>query len=207
MKLLVFARVPLAGQVKTRLIPAFGARGATAIYRQLLQRTLTASADLAGVRRELWWDTAPDPQGPAAGLAAAQGMAERLQQGDTLGDRMAHAMRDALATAPAAVLIGSDCPGCDADYLRQAFTALAAADAVLGPATDGGYVLIGLRRPDDRVFSAIPWGSDRVLGSTRQRFATLGWRWQELPPRQDVDRPGDLADHPELLAAARLQLD
>ena len=202
-RLLVFARVPVPGRVKTRLIGALGEQGATAVHRALLQRTLEASRGLAEVERELWWDAAPPPRDPAAGLAAAYGMTERVQQGADLGERMAHAMAQTLTAAPAAVLIGSDCPDCDATYLRTAFAALTRADAVLGPALDGGYVLIGLGRADARVFAGLPWGSDRVLADTRARIEALGWRWRELPVRSDIDRPGDLAGHPDLVIAGR----
>jgi uncharacterized protein len=201
-RLLVFARVPVPGRVKTRLIGALGEQGATAVYRALLRRTLEATRDLSEVSRELWWEVAPPGRDPAAGLAAAYGMTERVQQGADLGERMAHAMQQALTEAPAAVLIGSDCPDWDAARLRAAFAALGPADAVLGPATDGGYVLIGLRRADACLFAGLPWGSDRVLAGTRARLAALHWRWHELPPGTDIDRPGDLAAYPELLAAA-----
>jgi rSAM/selenodomain-associated transferase 1 len=197
-RLLVFARAPQPGRVKTRLIPALGAAGATAVYRQLLQRTLAHAAALPGIVTELWWD------GAAAGAAPGRcaGLAERQQQGRDLGARMAHALEQALRRAPAAVLIGSDCPDCDADYLQAAFAALRDHDAVLGPALDGGYVLIGLKRHAPQLFSAMPWGTDRVLDQTRARLRALGWRWHELAVRRDVDRPEDLAHYPYLLAAA-----
>jgi rSAM/selenodomain-associated transferase 1 len=194
--------VPVPGRVKTRLIGALGEQGAAAVHWALLRRTLESSLGLTDVERELWWDQAPPPGHPAAGLAAAYGLTERVQQGADLGERMAQALRETLAESQAAVLIGSDCPGCDTDYLRAAFAALSSADAVLGPAADGGYVLIGLRHADDRLFADLHWGSDRVLAGTRARLGGLGLRWRELPVRSDIDRPEDLAGHPGLLAAA-----
>lgn len=202
-RLLVFARVPVPGRVKTRLIGALGEQGAAAVHRALLRRTLEAARDIAEVERELWWDHAPAPGDPAAGLAVAFGMTGRVQQGLDLGERMARPLAQTLASAPAAVLIGSDCADCDGAYLRSSFVALAQADAVLGPARDGGYVLIGLRRVDPGLFAGLPWGGDQVLALTRARIEALGWRWHELPCRQDIDRPEDLAGFPGLLAAAR----
>jgi hypothetical protein len=80
-----------------------------------------------------------------------------------------------------------------ADYLARAFALLdGGADAVVGPAEDGGYVLLGLRRMDKRLFEDMAWGTDRVLDQTRERLAVLGWRWQELETLWDVDRPEDL---------------
>lgn len=195
--LLVFARRPVPGRVKTRLIARFGAAGATALHLELLRLTLKAAAQLSGVSRELWWDRAG--QGNAEkDLAARFGMAERQQVEGDLGVRMHSALASALARAPAAVLIGSDCPGQDTDYLRDSFGALVSHDAVIGPAADGGYVLIGLRRPEPRLFADMPWGSTQILAWTRERLTALGWRWQELAPRHDVDCPEDLANYPEL---------
>jgi glycosyltransferase A (GT-A) superfamily protein (DUF2064 family) len=93
-----------------------------------------------------------------------------------------------------ALIMGSDCISlCPAD-IREAAAALErGADAVLGPAEDGGYVLLGLARASPALFNGIAWGGDRVLVDTRTRLRQLGWRWHELPVRWDVDRPEDLA--------------
>jgi glycosyltransferase A (GT-A) superfamily protein (DUF2064 family) len=91
------------------------------------------------------------------------------------------------------VLIGTDCPPLDGDYLARALAAMADRDAVLGPAEDGGYVLLGLWRAAPELFADMPWGTDRVAALTRQRMAALGWRWAELPMLWDLDRPEDLA--------------
>lgn len=201
-RLLVFARVPLPGRVKTRLIPTLGAAAATDLYRQLLARTLQQAAALPGVARELWWDDAPAAQQSDADLAGRLGFRQRRQRGGDLGERMAHALQQTLREGQGAVLIGTDCPDCDTAYLQAAGAALHDHDAVLGPALDGGYVLIGLRRFAPQVFTAIPWGTDQVLAHTRQRLRSLGWCWKELAARRDVDRPEDLAHYPELLPAA-----
>jgi rSAM/selenodomain-associated transferase 1 len=143
-RLLVFARNPLPGRVKTRLIPSLGAAAATAIYRQLLQDTLLAAARVGGVDSEVWLDEG-EPVPWLADIAAAHGLAMRRQSARDLGMRMHAAFSASLRSAEHVVLIGSDCPEFDPGYLEAAFAALAQQDAVLGPAVDGGYVLIGLR--------------------------------------------------------------
>jgi rSAM/selenodomain-associated transferase 1 len=206
--LMVFARVPRPGAVKTRLIPALGAGGAARVYRLLLRRTLIAAARVPEVKRELWCTAEPD-MAPCTTLARRLGMRLRRQGEGDLGARMAAAFEQALGYEPAgpAVLIGSDCPGYQPGYLAQAFALLEdrkrPLDAVIGPALDGGYVLIGLRRPAPSLFEHIPWGTGEVLGRTCEALTAAGLRWAELPALGDIDRPEDLADHPDLLAAAQ----
>lgn len=196
-RVLVFARPPRPGRVKTRLIPALGAAGAANLYRQLLQNTLAEAVKLPEVPAELWCAADDgDPAGECEELAARYGMRLRRQHGPDLGARMQHALADALGTARRSVLIGSDCPEIGSDYLARAFAALERHEAVLGPAVDGGYVLIGLRQVDPRLFSGIPWGTERVLDLTRSRLRELDWRWAELPTLRDLDRPRDLRDCP-----------
>lgn len=197
-RLLVFAREPIPGLVKTRLIPALGAVGAAHLYRALLQRALDAAIGVPGVAVELWCSGAPPDGGVCADLARRHGLALRHQGAGDLGQRMAQALGEALAGSERVVLIGSDCPGYHATYLTAAFAALGGQDAVLGPAADGGYVLIGLRRPASDLFAGIPWGTDAVLAGTRAVLARLGWTWAELPYLQDIDRPEDLAACPDL---------
>ena len=104
------------------------------------------------------------------------------------------AFRRALAGAPAAIVIGCDCPALTPGHLREAAVALVGgADAVLVPAEDGGYVLIGLGRVEASLFERIRWGESSVLAETRERLAALGWRWRELETLWDLDRPEDLA--------------
>jgi hypothetical protein len=99
------------------------------------------------------------------------------------------------------ILIGSDCPGLTADYLDSAFELLRSRDAVIGPAMDGGYVMIGLKRPEPGLFEQIQWGSRNVLDQTRARFRQLGLHASELVPLHDIDTPGDLAHYPQYHAS------
>jgi hypothetical protein len=120
---------------------------------------------------------------------------------------MHRALARALRGAERAVLIGADCPALTPAYLREAIAALEGADVVLGPARDGGYVLVGARRVAPALFDGIAWGSSRVLDEQRACLRALGWRWSELATLWDVDRPEDLervrcelADGPALLS-------
>lgn len=194
-RLLIFAKAPLPGLAKTRLIPALGAAGAAALQQRLIRRTLATAAQ-SGLATELWCH--PDCAQPFFAACGAEFAVElRNQQGADLGERMHHAF--VTAGAPA-LLIGTDCPGLSAADLHAAAAALAGdCDAVLGPAADGGYYLIGLRRPLAALFHAMPWGTDAVLALTRARLHTAGLRWQELPLHHDIDTPDDLVHLPKEL--------
>ncbi len=188
-RILVFAKAPVPGSVKTRLVPALGEEGAAQLQRQLIERTLNTAlaADLGAV--ELW--CAPDPDEPFfAACATRPGLSMRAQGAGDLGVRMSRA----LAAGAPGLLIGSDCAAFTPAYLRQAANALGGgSDAIFGPAEDGGYVLIGLARsPPARLFEDIAWGTPSVMQETRARLAQLGWRWRELATLWDVDRPEDL---------------
>lgn len=189
---MVFAKAPQPGQVKTRLIPMLGKAGAAILHKNLLWQTLaTASASGCGPV-QLW--CAPSAEHPFFKLCARKFRLTLHEQcaGD-LGARMAHAFASTLTGAPGALLIGADSPSLRPEDLRRAADALQqGADAVIGPALDGGYVLLGLRRHAPELFRDIEWGSSLVLRQTRANLLGLGWRWDELPERWDVDRPEDI---------------
>lgn len=189
--ILVFARAPVAGRAKTRLIPLLGADGAARAQARLLRHSLAVAAAAAPGSLQLW--CAPDTTDAELQSAAkAFDATLHVQQGRDLGARMNHGLTAALADSAQAIVIGTDCPVLSAVHLRQAATLLAQGyDAVLAPAEDGGYALIGLRRPMPGLFSGIDWGSERVLEQTRQRLKLGGLRWQELETLWDVDRPAD----------------
>ena len=170
--LIVFARAPEPGCVKTRLIPLLGKKGAARLSRRMLAKTLR-TARSAGFDPELLF-------------SGAQGAGD-------LGERMHRAFSRVLKAHKSAILIGSDCPALKASDLRAAARALrAGASAVLAPAEDGGYALIGLRRNSLRLFSGIDWGGAEVFAQTRRRLRRLGWRWKALRMLWDVDRPEDV---------------
>ena len=193
--IVVFAKAPQPGQVKTRLIPALGAEGAAALARRMLIHTLgeARQAGLGGV--ELC--VSPAPVSPVWQAVIPAALADGVQwqdqgEGD-LGARLSRAAARLSAEAQAMLFIGSDCPALCADILRQAAAALDTHDALLIPSTDGGYVLLGLRRGDESLFNDIAWSTAQVAETTRARLLALGWRWAELPALRDVDEPADLA--------------
>ena len=121
------------------------------------------------------------------------------QQGSELGERMAFAISVALQTHEKVIIIGTDCPDLDENYIEQAILALDDVDAVIGPAKDGGYVLLGLRKFSIDLFTGFSWGSDTVLAQTRKVLNDLSWSHQELGIMHDIDRPEDLCRYKDLL--------
>ena len=194
-RVMVFARAP--GEAKTRLIPALGEAGVAALHRRLVMHCLRAARDSRLGPVELW--CAPDTSDPFFRECERRLGASLHAQGDgDLGARMQRAFESALAGAERAILVGSDIPALSAQYLRDADRALRRGDdAVIGPAEDGGYALIGLSRCDAELFRDIPWGGPEVFVQTRRRLAALSWRSSELPVLWDVDRPEDLGRLPE----------
>ncbi len=194
----VFARAPVPGQCKTRLVPALGAEGAAELHRRLLLRTLDAAFEagrrLGGVRVELW--CTPGTDHPFfRSCADRQALGLRVQRGYDLGARMHEALADAIGQGALPLLVGTDCPSLDAALFEQAFAAIEsprAADVVLLPTEDGGYALIGGSRCDRSMFEGVPWSTDTVFTETRARIERLGWRMHALPVTWDVDRPADL---------------
>ena len=190
-RIIVFARAPEAGRAKTRLISVLGAAGAARLHDRMIERTLKTALDASIGPVELWCEPCAEHPLMAAFVQRHSVVSATQCQGD-LGQRMQQAAEACLASAGRVLLIGTDCPAMTPDHLKAAYHALDRNDAVLIPAEDGGYVLLGLNRSDMHLFSDIPWGSDQVLAMTRQRLSSLGWRWLELPSLWDVDRPEDL---------------
>ena len=189
--MIVFAKAPQPGAVKTRLVPLLGAEGAAALHAKLVKRTLDTVRAAALKPVEL--HCAPDIEDPFFRFCDGQyGVILEPQASGDLGARMLCAFGKALATHARALLIGTDCPALTARHLRQADRALReGADAVCVPCEDGGYALIGLTRVDARLFEGIIWGGESVMADTRARLKQLGWTWRELETLWDVDRPED----------------
>ena len=177
--IIVFARAPVAGQVKTRLIPRLGAQGAARLQRRLIHAALRTAGAVGRVELHV-----TRPHSWLRGL----GVPLRLQRGRDLGERMYHALRGWRRT----VLIGSDAPALRAADLRRALRLLrGGTDVVLAPAEDGGYALIAARRIDARVFAGIRWGTDEVLARTLDNLRRCGLSHRLLRTVWDVDRPAD----------------
>ncbi len=185
----LLARSPIPGRVKTRLIPVLGEEGACDLQRLLLEHALQLPVE-GFSQRFLWLDDNPDAD--LQTLADELGWTLVEQPAGDLGERMRRIAVLGLADSDAVVLIGNDCPALDGQYLDAACAALHEQPVVLGPAEDGGYVLLGLRRVDPALFHAMPWGTDRVLALTRDRLQQLDWSHRILPTLWDVDRPEDL---------------
>jgi rSAM/selenodomain-associated transferase 1 len=198
--IIIFARAPVPGAVKTRLVPLLGAEGAAALHVRLVKHALRTARRASFACTEL--HCSPDAEDPFFRFCAGHhGIAALAQARGDLGARMHTAFERALTTRPRALLVGSDCPALAARHLRHADQALRdGADAVFVPCEDGGYALVGLRRADERLFRDIAWGTETVMAETRRRLLTLGWRWRELEMLWDVDRPEDY----ERLVAGRL---
>lgn len=191
-RIAVFAKAPVAGEVKTRLAAVLGPEGAAALHARLVRRALATAIEARTGAVELW--CAPDAGHPFFARCAEDfGVALRVQEGADLGERMRRACDAALAAGAAAIVIGSDCPALRAADLQQAAAALAGADVAIAPAEDGGYVLVGLARSVPALFASIAWGTGEVMAQTRARLAAAGVRWRELATFWDVDRPEDYA--------------
>lgn len=189
-----FAKWPEAGRVKTRLMPELGEQGALEAHITLSLAVLNQlSASDCEVR--FFWDrdlaTVPEAAVPVTEQIEALGIAQGIQRGKVLGERMETALSEGLKEFPKAVIVGSDCPSVDADYVHQALKALDEVDVVLGPSDDGGYVLIGARNHIAGMLDNVSWGTDRALADTLARLDSVGLSCMQLSPRWDVDEPGD----------------
>jgi rSAM/selenodomain-associated transferase 1 len=188
-RLILFAKRPRTGEVKTRLVPPLTPEQARSVYVAFLEDQMRFVASLARSGRavELSMD---GPWRPRGGLAAAAAALERTEQGrGDLGERLARAFERSCASGHApTVVLGVDTPTLPASHVEAAFRRLGeGADAVVSPADDGGYVLIGMSEPRPDLFEAIPWGGAGVLQATRRRAAAAGVRLVEIASWYDVD--------------------
>ena len=180
--MIVFARAPVPGRAKTRLVPRLGEWGAARLQARMTARTLRMARPfrvaLHGTSRHAWFRALDVPFA--------------TQKGGDLGARMHRAAAKALRRHRAVIIIGTDCPVLDARDLARAARLLRSHDAVLAPAEDGGYALLGLSRPSAAIFEGIHWGGASVLRDTLLRMDRAGLRWKLLRTVWDVDRPEDL---------------
>jgi len=191
-KLIILTKAPIPGLVKTRLISTLGMEGAAKLHQQMLEQKLHLSTQQQLAAVDLY--CAPDREHPYFKAIQHRFPIElHSQRGDDLGRRMGHALQQTLSKCQYAILIGTDCPPLHNGHLQQAFQSLEeGSDVVLGPAEDGGYVLIGLRRFDWSLFNNMHWGQNTVFEQTRSRIVELGWKLTQLETLWDVDLPEDL---------------
>ncbi len=187
----VFAKAPVPGYAKTRLIPKLGAAGAADLQAGFIQRTLSTVCSTAAYETSLWCTS--DCQHPFFLTCAQTFKVQLIEQphGD-LGARMDAAFATLASDATPLVLVGTDCPALTTQHIADAHTALQQGDdAVFIPTEDGGYALIGLRHSHATLFSDMPWSTAAVMAQTRQRLRMQGLRWHELATLWDVDEPAD----------------
>jgi rSAM/selenodomain-associated transferase 1 len=189
----IFAKPPLPGKVKTRLIPDIGATGAARVYRYCLEYTL-AVVKQSGLDYQLFITEANDDP-------LFQQEDYRLQKGEDLGARMFHAFQELLSRGShGALIIGTDCLDITSMHLQEAACSLADHELVLIPAFDGGYTLIGCTAIDPSLFDKMRWSTDQVYQQTMMNAQRLNYRTRSLEPIRDIDSLQDLEHYPELLA-------
>jgi len=189
-RIVIFAKAPVPGKVKTRLIPVLGEEGAARLAQRMLADTVD-HAKQAGLST---------PQLCATPHSADPSWEEHLPSGlwlfdqglGDLGHRLAAATKRVIDGGEHVLLIGTDCPALDANRLRAAATQLTTHDAVIHPATDGGYVLLGLARTDPSLFDDIAWSTGSVAETTIARIRALGWSLWVGDTFSDIDEPADL---------------
>jgi hypothetical protein len=188
-RIVVFGRQPEAGRVKTRVAGGIGSTAAAEVYGELLGHTIDVVQrsglpwilSLAAPAEPGWRETLP-----------VEVEVEVQVEGD-LGRRMHACLQQWFADgADRVVIVGSDIPGLTPGHLRSAFERLGDRAVVLGPASDGGYWLVGQRAPGVDCFSGVPWSSPETLAATRRRLDDLAVEWGEIDPLSDIDTIDDL---------------
>lgn len=197
LRIVIFAKAPLAGWAKTRLIPALGAHGAACLAQKMLRHVVAEAlaADLGEVElcvtpshETPQWQPFLEPSWRVDWQTQGEGM---------LGDRLARATQRNVEAGCSVLLIGTDCPMLTTEYLREAARQLQKSQAVIIPSTDGGYVLLGLQQYHPSIFHNIAWSTNTVAFETRCRIDLLGWSVVQLPSLRDIDEPKDLPYLPE----------
>jgi uncharacterized protein len=187
--LMIFAKNPMLGKVKTRLARDIGEAKALEVYLKLLTHTSIISSAIPQDKRVFYSDFIPELDV----YFDKTHFQKRLQVGDTLGNRMKNAFADSFADGySSVVIIGSDCPELNQDILLSAFELFSNYDVVIGPATDGGYYLLGTRLWLPEIFENKNWSTETVLSDTIQDLNRLNIKYALLPYLSDVDEEKDL---------------
>ncbi len=185
--LIIFIKNPELGKVKTRLAKTTGPQRALKIYLQLLAHTRDIAMAVKHIDRKLYYSNyiAPDDNWPASHFEKC------LQTKGNLGLKMAAAFQETLQEYSKAVIIGSDCASLTPQILSDAFHTLEHHDFVIGPATDGGYYLLGMKQFTPALFENIAWSTETVLSTTIQRIEALRQSFRLLPELSDIDHEED----------------
>jgi rSAM/selenodomain-associated transferase 1 len=187
-KILVFCKAPQAGKVKTRLAKDIGEQAAVSVHKYLAQRCLQQLVASSIAPVELWCSPNTD-DAFFVDCQADFGVSLKQQIGNDLGQRMRHAVHETLHCHAPVIVLGTDCPALTADYLRSALFAASQYKTVIGPAEDGGYVLLGVNELQEKLFENMPWGTPKVYDETLSR---LTGKREILAPLWDVDYVADL---------------
>jgi len=190
-RIVIFAKAPIPGQVKTRLIPELGAEGAASLAHRMLLNTYSQASSVLVAGTEIC--VSPDAA-DASWKGLLPGRVERLtSQGEgDLGERLARAAQRVIEEGERVILIGTDCPALTERRLKSACWELETHDAVIHPTFDGGYALLGLKRFDPSIFSDMEWSTPSVANRTIGKVKALGWSMHLGATLQDVDDPDDL---------------
>ena len=189
-RIVIFAKAPVAGRVKTRLIPILGEAGAARLAQRMLADTLAHALAAGLATAELCATPHPDDPDWAGYLPAGVQVSDQ-GTGD-LGQRLAAATKRVIGGGERILLIGTDCPELNGKRLSEAAAQLESHDAVIHAARDGGYVLLGLARTDPSLFADIAWSTDTVAATTIARIRALGWSLFVGDTLSDIDEPADL---------------
>lgn len=198
----IFVKTPVPGAVKTRLVPPLSPEDACALYRGFLADLFRRIHRLKGIRFTVFH--AGDDL-PALKPLVPDGWELVPQEGDDLGARLTSASAHLLKGGGRAIIIGSDSPDLPIQYIRRAFQRLKHKDAALGPATDGGYYLVGLRAPAPGVFAGVSWGGETVLRETVDNIRNSGLSLHVLPVWYDVDTESSLRQLETMMAARAIE--
>jgi rSAM/selenodomain-associated transferase 1 len=189
--LVIFVRNPILGQVKTRLAKDIGDELALAIYLQLLQHTLEITRDLSFRKFIYYADEVSDYD-----LWSVPGYTKRKQNGTDLGERMLNSFKELFEQGfNRIIIIGSDCLQLQTENLQEAIALLESNVAVMGPASDGGYYLLGLTKLYPELFVNKPWSTDQVFAKTIDDFNNLGISYALLEELSDIDDITDLEEN------------
>ncbi len=190
LRTLLFSRYPVPGEVKTRLIPQFGAAQAAQVHRRMAEHAVSEALSVQGAETVIHY-TGSSRKDFQSWLGPRPQYRKQVQ-GD-LGNRLEAALGKSFKeNGSPTIAVGTDIPALSAGLLSHAFQALADNDVVIGPAEDGGYYLIGMNSPRPELFRRIEWGSSRVFSQTLERIKSLGLTFRVMPALNDVDRPEDL---------------
>ncbi len=195
-RLIIFAKAPLAGYCKTRLIPELGGQGAAQLQEELIDNCLSRLCHEPLCPTELW--CSPDTQHPFFGTMSRKFPVSLYpQKGADLGEKMFHAM--SFIDSTYTIIVGTDCPEISIKYIETSLILLSKnRNAVIGPAEDGGYVLLGLRCIVEDLFQNILWGTEHVFSQTTHKLDASKYNWQALDTLWDLDDIQDMARYQRL---------